>query len=106
MRRKPDIKYTKKPQDFEQLHTIQLDILKHVAPKLKSGGLLIYSTCTITREENSQTVEAFLTGHPEFEKEEVFVEGPARECLTDGFLTIYPHDFESDGFFISALRKK
>lgn len=106
MRRKPDIKYTKKPQDFEQLHTIQLDILKHVAPKLKSGGLLIYSTCTITREENSQTVDAFLADHTEFEKEEVFVEGPARKCLNDGFLTIYPHDFQSDGFFISALRKK
>lgn len=106
MRRKPDIKYTKGPEDFKQLHAIQLDILKHVAPKLKTGGLLIYSTCTITKEENSQTVEAFLTEHPEFEKEEVFVEGPARNCLTDGFLTIYPHDFESDGFFISALRKK
>ena len=106
MRRKPDIKYTKKPQDFEQLHTIQLDILNNVAPKLKSRGLLIYSTCTITKEENNQTVVAFLSEHPEFEKEEVFVEGPARDCLNDGFLTIYPHDFQSDGFFISALRKK
>lgn len=106
MRRKPDIRYTKKPQDLNQLHQIQVDILNNVAPKLKSGGLLVYSTCTITKEENQQTVEAFLREHKDFEQEEVFVQGPARNCLEDDNLVIYPHDFESDGFFISALRKK
>lgn len=106
MRRKPDIRYTKQPKDLEQLHVIQLDILNNVASKLKSGGLLVYSTCTITREENQQTVEAFLKLHDDFQKEEVYVQGPAQSSLKDDFLTIYPHDFESDGFFISALRKK
>lgn len=106
MRRKPDIKYTKRPEDFDQLHNIQMAILNEVAPKLKSGGLLVYSTCTIIKEENHQTVAAFLSQHPEFEKEDVFVEGPAKDCLEDNLLTIYPHHFDSDGFFISALRKK
>lgn len=106
MRRKPDIRYTKQPKDLKQLHKIQVDILNNVAPKLKTGGLLVYSTCTITKEENQQTVEAFLNEHPEFEKETVHVEGPALNCLEDDFLVIYPHVFESDGFFISALRKK
>lgn len=105
MRRKPDIKYTKKESDFKQLQAIQLDILKQVAPKLKSGGLLVYSTCTITTEENDQTVAKFLTEQPEFERIPVEVEGKAKNCITDDMLHIYPDDFYTDGFFICCLRK-
>lgn len=105
MRRKPDIKYTKKEKDLLNLQKIQLGILEQVAPKLKVGGLLVYSTCTIANEENKETVENFLAAHADFEKVPVRTEESLSGCLKDGFLQIYPHDFGTDGFFISCLRK-
>ncbi|MER2225657.1 MAG: 16S rRNA (cytosine(967)-C(5))-methyltransferase RsmB [Carnobacterium sp.] len=105
MRRKPDIKYTKKEKDLLNLQKIQLGILEQVAPKLKVGGLLVYSTCTIANEENKETVENFLAAHADFEKVPVRTEESLSGCLKDGFLQLYPHDFGTDGFFISCLRK-
>ncbi|MCA9766007.1 MAG: 16S rRNA (cytosine(967)-C(5))-methyltransferase RsmB [Carnobacterium sp.] len=106
MRRKPDIKYTKKAQDIAQLKKIQLDILTSVAPKLKKDGLLVYSTCTITKEENQGTVEAFLSSHPNFEKTEIVASAALNGTIQDNLMQIYPQDFGTDGFFISCLRKK
>lgn len=106
MRRKPDIKYTKQPKDLLQLQKIQLAILTSVAPKLKVGGLLVYSTCTITTEENQGTVEAFLKNHPNFEKVSVAVEENLTANIKNDLLQIYPQDFGTDGFFISCLKKK
>lgn len=106
MRRKPDIKYTKKPQDITQLKKIQLDILTSVAPKLKEDGLLVYSTCTITKEENQGTVESFLATHSNFEKVSIVANKMLDETIQDNLMQIYPQDFGTDGFFISCLRKK
>lgn len=105
MRRKPDIKYTKKERDLLNLQKIQLEILESVAPKLKKYGIMVYSTCTITEEENEKTVEQFLALHPEFEKTTVLVGETLQPCLKNEFIQIYPHDFETDGFFISCLKK-
>ncbi|MCG4841131.1 16S rRNA (cytosine(967)-C(5))-methyltransferase RsmB, partial [[Ruminococcus] torques] len=66
LRRKPEIRYDKKLSDSQNLHEIQLAILNAVAPKLKKGGIMIYSTCTILQQENDGTVQAFLAAHPEF----------------------------------------
>ena len=59
MRRKPDIKYHKTANDFQNLPKIQLEILESVAPTLKQWGIMVYSTCTITPEENQEVVAAF-----------------------------------------------
>ncbi len=67
MRRKPDIKYTKREEDFESLHKIQLQLLDNAVKVLKTGGRLVYSTCTVDRLENEGTVQAFLASHPEME---------------------------------------
>lgn len=105
MRRKPDIKYTKKERDLLNLQKIQLEILESVAPKLKKYGIMVYSTCTITEEENAKTVEQFLALHPEFEKETILVDDVLQACIKEELLQIYPHDFDTDGFFISCLKK-
>lgn len=65
MRRKPDIKYTKREEDFDRLHEIQLELLDNAEKLLKPGGRLVYSTCTVSKKENEGTVEAFLASHPE-----------------------------------------
>ncbi|HRL50782.1 MAG: 16S rRNA (cytosine(967)-C(5))-methyltransferase RsmB [Enterococcus sp.] len=106
MRRKPDIKYSKKPSDFTQLPLIQMAILESVAPTLKAGGLLVYSTCTIIPEENQMVVSQFLSHHPEFELVPLAVSPVLANSLTDEMLTLYPQTFLTDGFFISCLRKK
>lgn len=106
MRRKPDIKYNKTPDDFQRLQSIQLDILESIVPLMKKGGLLVYSTCTITKEENQEVIDRFLIKHPEFEKEKVYTENSDLVDSNEGFVTIFPHQYGTDGFFISGLRKK
>ncbi|MEH7011968.1 16S rRNA (cytosine(967)-C(5))-methyltransferase RsmB [Neobacillus niacini] len=109
MRRKPDMKYTKKEQDLYQLSTIQLNLLDSVSPLVKKGGILVYSTCTVDKEENENTVFKFLQEHPEFEVDVTLKERmpeAIQPLVTEGLLQILPQDFGSDGFFIACLRKK
>jgi 16S rRNA (cytosine967-C5)-methyltransferase len=109
MRRKPDMKYTKTEQDVERLSTIQQNLLKSVAPLLKKGGILVYSTCTVNKEENEITVKTFLQENPQFEEDVQFKNRMpvAIQPLITGFdLQIFPQDFGSDGFYIACLRKK
>lgn len=107
MRRKPDIKYTKREEDFESLQTIQLALLDAAVKVLKPGGRLIYSTCTVDVHENQGTVEAFLKQHPEIEVQPI-TNLPVKllEKQQNGMLQIFPQDFGSDGFFVAAFRKK
>jgi 16S rRNA (cytosine967-C5)-methyltransferase len=107
LRRKPDIKYTKKEEDLNALQTIQLDILSSVAPPLKKDGLLVYSTCTVDENENTGTVEAFLAAHPEFEEHSLTAMPEAvKPFVKNNKLQIFPQDFGGDGFFIACFRKK
>jgi 16S rRNA (cytosine967-C5)-methyltransferase len=107
MRRKPDIKYTKREEDLQSLQTIQLNILKNAVQLLKVGGKLVYSTCTVDKAENEGTVKAFLANHPEMEA--VALENLPAQLMTkqqDGMLQVFPQDIGSDGFFVAAFIKK
>lgn len=105
MRRKPDIRYQKQLKDIEALQKVQLDILSSVAPLLKSGGRLVYSTCTITKKENDEVVNAFLETHKDFEIEPVYTVNEDVRVTGDDFLHLYPHQHNTDGFFIASLKK-
>ncbi|KZR57332.1 16S rRNA (cytosine(967)-C(5))-methyltransferase RsmB [Pseudobacillus badius] len=107
LRRKPDIKYAKAEGDLSALQKVQLDILHAAAPLLKKGGVLVYSTCTVDREENEGTVNQFLETHTDFEPAALTNLPPAIQPLADQhLLQVFPQDFGGDGFFISKLRKK
>ncbi len=107
LRRKPDIKYTKKEEDLENLQTVQLSILKSVAPLLKEEGLLVYSTCTVDREENIGTVDRFLDEHPDFELAELSgLPETIQPFVENQMLQVFPQDFGGDGFFIASFKKK
>jgi 16S rRNA (cytosine967-C5)-methyltransferase len=109
MRRKPDMKYTKKEEDLSRLQTIQLDLLKAVSPLLKKDGILVYSTCTVDQEENEAVVRTFLETNPEFEGDLGWKERmpEAIQPLIQSYdLQVFPQDFGSDGFYIAVIRKK
>ncbi|NHM29744.1 16S rRNA (cytosine(967)-C(5))-methyltransferase RsmB [Neobacillus terrae] len=109
MRRKPDIKYVKQEKDLTQLSSIQKDLLGTMAPLVKKGGYLVYSTCTVDEVENQNVVESFLAEHPDFEGDSSFKERmpEAVQPLINGFdLQILPQHIGSDGFYIACLRKK
>lgn len=103
IRRKPEIKY-KNPDDFDSLRDIQRKILDVSAKYLKKGGVLVYSTCTLSRAENDEIIDWFLENHPEFEKGSI----SGFSNIKDGEYkaTITPNMFNSDGFFIAKLIKK
>jgi 16S rRNA (cytosine967-C5)-methyltransferase len=109
MRRKPDMKYTKKEIDVIQLSSIQKDLLNSVSPLLKKSGVLVYSTCTVDKEENENTVKEFLKENLQFEGDPTFKERmpeAIQPFITGYELQIFPQDFGSDGFYIAAFRKK
>lgn len=105
MRRKPDIKYNKTPQDFQQLPKIQLEILESVSHTLKQWGIIVYSTCTIAKEENQEVIAAFLEKHSEFKKIDIEVEVAVQTAIQEQMLTLYPHQLMTDGFFICCMQK-
>ncbi|MBP1950713.1 16S rRNA (cytosine(967)-C(5))-methyltransferase RsmB [Virgibacillus litoralis] len=110
IRGKPDIKYNKQENDIYQLSEIQSDIMEHIAPLLKKGGLLIYSTCTVDKNENEDVVEAFLEKNSDFildtslfeDLPEIITGSPG---ITEMGLQIYPQTFYTDGFFLTRLTK-
>lgn len=103
IRRKPEIRW--KPQaEINRLPEIQSDILEGLFPCVKAGGVLVYSTCTIRREENGDVIDAFLSRHPDFSLEAFVL--PVLGSVPEGRITLWPHIHDTDGFFICKLRKQ
>ncbi|MDE6034688.1 MAG: 16S rRNA (cytosine(967)-C(5))-methyltransferase RsmB [Ruminococcus sp.] len=101
VRRKPEIKY-KNPDNFSGLPEIQYNILENALKYLKTGGEIVYSTCTLRKAENENVIERLLSGHNEIEPV------PLPEPLGGKFgsmASIFPCHYGSDGFFIAKLRK-
>ncbi|MBO5944972.1 MAG: 16S rRNA (cytosine(967)-C(5))-methyltransferase RsmB [Clostridia bacterium] len=102
LRKKPDLRY-KDLSSLAELPALQLKILTESAKYLKPGGLIVYSTCTLSKKENEGVVEKFLSESSDFVREDFSV---LDLSSTDGMLTLYPHVHNTDGFFIAAMRKK
>ncbi|KRL00713.1 16S rRNA (cytosine(967)-C(5))-methyltransferase RsmB [Liquorilactobacillus capillatus] len=106
MRRKPEIRYQKQPQDLLNLQRIQIEILNKVAQLVKPEGVITYSTCSIMDEENNKVIQLFLKEHPEFVSNRTITENKLKSDRDDKTLTIYPDDYGSDGFFIATLKRQ
>ena len=101
LKKKPELRY-KDPKASAALPNIQYDILENSARYLKTGGVLIYSTCTIFPEENEDNINRFLAAHGEFSLCP-FEAGELR--CERGMITLLPYDYGTDGFFIAKLIK-
>ena len=93
IKRKPDIKWQRKKEDIEEISHLQRKILDNCSKYLKRGGYLVYSTCSILKEENEDVVNDFIKNNSDFEN------------VKNGLFNIKP-DKEKDGFFICKLHKK
>ena len=92
IRKKPDIKWTRKEEDIEELETIQSQILENAGEYLKVGGTMIYSTCTVFKDENELQVKKYIECHKNFALEEE--------------IKLFPNVNGTDGFYIAKLIKK
>ncbi|PGH22801.1 16S rRNA (cytosine(967)-C(5))-methyltransferase [Fusobacterium polymorphum] len=106
IRKKPEILYSKNRENVEELAKLQLEILNSAADILKDGGELIYSTCTITDEENTNNIKKFLEKRKEFKVEKLYI---PENVLGDydnlgGFCIDYKEEI-MDNFYIIKLKK-
>ena len=102
IRKKPDIRF-KDENELSGLPEIQLDILNNVSKYVKVGGILIYSTCTVIREENEAVAEKFLSAHREYKSEAFILPNGAN--AENGMYTFWPNVDGTDGFFVCKLRR-
>ena len=106
--KKPDIKYRVTPQKQEEIVILQRTILDRAANYVKPRGTLIFSTCTITKEENEENMMWFLQNYP-FKLESLdpcLPEELHSETTALGYLQLLPGVHKTDGFFIAKFRRK
>lgn len=107
MLEKPDVKYRVSLSGIESLCRMQAEILDAVAPMVKVGGTLVYSTCSILPMENEAQVKAFLERHPEYETVRMGAELPEALAAHEGEagLQMFAHRDGTDGFYVCKLRR-
>ena len=103
IRRKPEIKYKPKAE-IAGIPEIQRKILDTSKNYVKTGGLLVYSTCTLNPEENEAVVEAFLANNLDFTAEPISSDIPGGEG--GYYRSFFPHITGGDGFFAASFRRK
>nr|WP_327049808.1 16S rRNA (cytosine(967)-C(5))-methyltransferase RsmB [Geotalea daltonii] len=108
IRRNPEGKWWKSAADVIDLAKGQRALLENLAGHLRSGGSLLYATCSTAVEENEAVIEAFLSRHDEFVIEDLRLLFPdLAELFTPaGFFRAWPHRHGMDGFFAARLKKK
>jgi 16S rRNA (cytosine967-C5)-methyltransferase len=109
IRKKPDIKYSRKESELSEIIGLQLEILKNASQYLKVGGCLIYSTCTIQPDENLEIVKAFIEENQGFKLtgfRELMPEGLDIKSAEEGYIQLFPNIHKTDGFFISKITRE
>src|SRR3954469_25161049 len=88
---RPDVRWRKDPALIERVAEQQAELLQAASAQIRPGGVLVYSTCTISARENEDRMRAFLSSHPDF-----------RRTRT---VQLLPHRDGTDGFFIARLER-
>lgn len=107
LRAHPEIKWNRGENDIRRLSRLQSKILNQVSGCLKRDGILVYSTCTLTVEENLRNVESFLAAHAEFELQDAagYLPHEAKHMMRGKYFQTLPHRDNTDGFFAARMRK-
>jgi 16S rRNA (cytosine967-C5)-methyltransferase len=102
-RHNPEIRWRIKPEDITDLSRRQQTILSNGARMVRPGGLLVYSTCSVEREENEEVTASFLAHHKEFVPAPEQL--PSRLQSDSGSLRTWPHREDVDGFYAMVMRR-
>lgn len=114
IRRHPELVHIKKAQDVQKLAKLQKDFLEVTGKALRPGGILLYCTCSITKDEGEKQIQDFLNSHPDFHnlpiEPQTLGNQELQELITEeGFIRTLPYHFENlggcDAFFIARLQK-
>lgn len=108
-RRNPDYRWNTYGPSLEEIVEIQAEILERVADKVKSGGRLVYATCSLFEEENEAQVEKFLAVHNDYKVipvSQAWPEGIEKCPVSGDFMRLTPKDHQTDGFFTAILERK
>lgn len=108
IRRRPEIKWNRTENDIANMSDIQYKILKNASKYLKPGGTLVYSTCSIEREENIDIINKFISENEDFKLVSFDNLLDSKENVStakDGYAELFPHIHGTDGFFVAKLLK-
>lgn len=107
LRRRPDARWRKDEKRVKEMAGLQREMLEEAGRCLAPGGVMVYSTCTITAEENTSLITEFLASNQDFHL--TSLEGflpPSLGDLKKGYIQLLPHKHQMDGFFIARIQKK
>ncbi len=104
LRSRPDIRWRRKEPDIAGMAEIQGKMLETLAPRVRPGGHILYSTCTIEPEENEQVIEGFLSRHSGYDVEAL--PGYSGEISTGPGMTFFPPQHGLDGMYMCLLRRR
>lgn len=111
LKRKPDIKWQRKREDIDNISKIQYEILNTCSKYLKTGGELVYSTCSILKSENEEIITKFLVNNIDFEIKKVELPQDNNDInyfekylIDNKYLQVYQNK-KTDGFFICKMKK-
>lgn len=108
LRRHPEGKWRKREEDILELSKRQGRLVENLSRYLRPGGIMVYSVCSVMKEEGEGVVESFLSNHPEFKLEPAVPatgETGTKLVCNKGFFKVYSHMHGMDGFFAARLRK-
>jgi 16S rRNA (cytosine967-C5)-methyltransferase len=106
LRSRPDLRWRVREAHVDELQTLQLELLHSAADQLRPGGTLVYSTCTISRRENDDVVDALLSARDDLIPDPLHGDQPLWEHAVAERVQLMPHRDGTDGFFIARLRRR
>ncbi len=106
LHRRADARWRQTPEKVKELATLQQQLLQRVATWVKPGGILVYATCTVNPLENEAVVRSLLDNSPQWQIEPPPANFPAAAFTSpDGWIKVWPHQHQMDGFFMVRLKK-
>jgi len=106
LHRRPDIRWRVTPDRVAELSIMQGELLRHAATWVKPGGVLVYATCTLHPQENEEVIKSFLEAHSHWQIESPPDSSLAEFLMPQGWIKVWPHRYQMDGFFMVRLRRE